>query len=228
MKRILFSLSLTVSVFAHYCVAQVADTCVGDMINERLDTLSVNKNLPKLILHTTIRDACCSIDVYEEGKPDVVQHIQAEFDGDFPPDGVRFADANFDGYQDILLFYNAGNTTNEDYAFWLFNPKSRQFVYNDEFTQAVGCNPTINEHDQAIETGGETGCVGMCFEFDTYEVHEGRLLLVERLSQELAAEPTESSPPIFVRTLERLQSGKMKVIARVKGTNEEIEEKANW
>jgi len=228
MKRILLFLSLTVLVLAHYCAAQVADTCLGDVVHERLDTVSVNKNLPRLILRTTIRDACCSIDVYEEGKPHPLQRILAEFDGEFPSDGVRFADANFDGYQDLLLFYNAGNTTNEDYAFWLFNPKSKRFVYNDEFTQAVGCNPTINEHDQSIETGGETGCVGMCFELDTYEVHEGRLLLVERLSQELDDTQTETSPPIFVRTLERLQSGKMRVIARVKGTNEEIEEKANW
>jgi len=225
LNHLLLSVSLTALALSHDSIAQVADSCDGDIVHERIDTVSINQQLPKRILHTIIRDECYTVDVFEQGKPDTIQRIQEEIGSNFPSDGIQFEDANSDGFKDLLLIYNFAGF-GEQFEFWLFNPQSGRFEYNDEFTQTVGDNPSINDKDQSIETGGNGGCIGMCFSYETYEVHEGKLLLVERISQELAVEPTETSPAIFIRTLERLQSGKMRVIARVKGTNEEIEEKS--
>lgn len=227
LNGLLLLASISTWALTYDCNAQIVDSCNGAIVEKRIDKVSINKHLSKREIHTSIRDGCCTIDIFEQGKPDTLQRISEEFDGNFPPDGIQFADANFDGFRDLLLFYNSGGS-NDQFAFWLFNPRSGRFEYNDEFTNSVGVNPSINENNHSIETGGNGGCVGMCFEYDTYTVHENKLLLVERISQELAAESTDKSPPIFVRTLERLQSGKMKVIARIKGTLEEIDEKTKF
>jgi hypothetical protein len=152
----------------------------------------------------------------------------SEVDGDFPPEGLRFADANVDGFQDVLLFFNAGNATNEDYAFWLFNPRSTRFEFNEQFTQTLSCNPSVDTTDHVITTGGTTGCVGMCYSFTTFSVSNGRLTLIERESQDLANDATDKGVPIFIRTLEKLQSGKLTLVARVRGTIDQIDRQWRW
>jgi len=228
LQAVLFCLLISTWFIGHDALSQIADSCSGGVKRERFDTAYVNRQLPRFILHTMVREQCCTIDVFEAGRTDTIQRIVGEVEGYFPSDGLEIVDANFDGYKDIVVFYNAGNTTNEDYAFWLFNPRTRRFEYNQEFTEAVGCNPVVNEEDQTIYTGGMTGCLGMCYVSETYEVHEDRLALVERISQELVVEPTEHTQPIFVRTLERLKLGKLTVIARIQGTIEEIDKKAEF
>jgi len=228
LHHLLLSISLTAWALSQTCSAQVADSCNGDIVDERIDTVSINQRLPKRIFHTVIRDECYTVDIFEQGKPDTIQRIQGEIGSNFPSDGIRFEDANFDGFRDLLLIYNFAGF-GEQFEFWLFNPRSGRFEYNDEFTQALDNDPSFDYKEQSIETGGNGGCMGMCFDYETYEVHEGKLLLVQRISQDLAVAPTDKSPAIFIRTLERLQSGKMKIIARVKGTMEEVEEKAkSW
>jgi hypothetical protein len=218
---------IAASSFHQVCLGQnqaLRDSCSGPIANERTDTLSINKALPPFRFHTIIRSYCCTVDIVSLDGKDTLQHISEETSDLFPPsDGVRFVDANFDGYLDIMIFFNRGNTTNEDFEFWLFNPKLRRFELNQEFTDTFGCNASIDEENHEIITGGVLGCIGMCYEFETYRLMEGKITLVERESQKLADTPSDTSQFTFLRTLEKLQSGQMKIVKRVQGTLEQID-----
>jgi hypothetical protein len=219
-------ISITASSFHQVCLGQnqaFRDSCSGPIVNERTDTLSINKALPPFRFHTVVRDRCYTIDIVSLDSKDTLQHISGETSDSFPPsDGVRFVDANFDGYLDIMIFYNRGNTTNEDFEFLLFDPKLQRFEFNQEFTDTFGCNPSIDEENHEIITGGQTGCMGMCFEFETYRLIDTKITLVKRESQELVEPPSDKDQATFLRTLEKLQSGKMIVVKRVQGTLEQI------
>lgn len=204
-----------------------ADSCKGKIEYERTDTVSINQNLPAYRFHFLCRRGCYSCDVYVGGNRDTIQHIEEKnVDSPHSDEEIEFADANFDGYVDLLILYNRGNTTNEDYEFWLFNPQSGRFEFSAEYTDKLGCNPSINKEDSSLTTSGTTGCIGMCFDFETYKLDDGRLVLTEHYSQELADNLSESAAPVFVRTLERLENGHMKIIQKVTGTLDEID--AKW
>jgi len=163
-----------------------SDTCMGTVQLECMDTVRIGSDLPSYRLHFICRDECYSCDVYLGNAKDALQHFeQANVESPRDPDEIRFEDANFDGYIDILILSNRGNTTNVDFDFWLFDPTSQRFKFSDEYSTKVACNPAFDPEKREIVAGGAAGCVGMCFEFQTFRLQNDSLVLVKHFTQRM-------------------------------------------
>ena len=223
-KLLLFIFFLYIDCFSFSHINASTDSCLGEIKFERIDTVIINPALPYYRLHFVSRSGCYSCDVYLGNQIDTIQHIVEDgVDSPWNDDEIQIVDANYDGFLDILILFNRGNTTNEDYEFWLFNPKSGRFEFNREYTDKLMCNPSIGSKTKEITTGGTTGCIGMCVDNKTYRVIRDELVLVSHYKQELIQSSPDTKDPVFERTLEKLENGQMKVIHRVSGTLKHID-----
>jgi hypothetical protein len=206
------------------------DSCVGNIVRDSIYVVEIHPSLPKFLMHLIDRDGrCYKLIILDNNSADTVQIIEDYHEGiDFWGEDIEdrkaldFIDVNFDGYRDIKVLDNQGNTTNVDYKFWVFNPKRKVFEYNEQISDLLGCNPSINTSTKTFTTGGVLGCVGMCYSWSTYKFIDGKPVLIERESQDFK-EDANAKQSHFVRTLEMLVNGKLIETKRVKGTIEEID-----
>lgn len=223
-------LVLLLLVFANVAQAQTIvspDSCLERLWCEKFDTLSVGKGMPSFCIHSVFRD-CYRIDIVQCASGDTVQRIRGGLASPVlgKDKAITFPDANFDGFRDIKVFYNHGNATNEAFDFWLFDPQSGLFRFNEEFTEKFGCNSIIREDRKQIEIGGSSGCLGECWSWETYGLVKGKLTLIRRESQEWEPSSRDSGQPIFVRKLEQWKSGRLSVVRQLRGTLRQIA--AKW
>jgi hypothetical protein len=134
---------------------------------------------------------------------------------------IEFIDINFDGYLDIKVF-EAENQFNISYRLWIFDPNLNKFIFDEPLTRLVGGNLNIDVDSKTIKTGGTGGCVGMCYEWDTYQFNSKKLILIEREKQERFDTPDNGSYT-FVRTLEKLIDGKLKIVKKVSGSIDQVD-----
>jgi hypothetical protein len=96
------------------------------------------------------------------GKQQVFLDIQAELKSN-PFNVIQVSDYNFDGYPDFMFLMQTGGAgPNDTHNFYLYNPKSGNFEYNDELSQLpqVQIDPksqtiSSNWRDGAGHHGGE-------------------------------------------------------------------------
>jgi len=213
------------------------DTCTGPIVRDITYTVVVNPSLKPIHIHLMQGERCYTLIVFRDHESKPLQIIRHEAESDEPlpvEDGedkenlISFVDVNFDHFKDLMVLEN--ESIHDSYIFYLFDTLSGTFVYNEAFSDTVGYQPTINEDDQSIMTRGGTS------EDDwwanTYEVHDGTLVLAEseeatryEINGELQKD--RNGETICVHTLKRLVNGRMKLIKKVISPSSQVDEAWN-
>lgn len=128
-------------------------------------------------------------------------------DDNYRKNGHSFviSDVNGDGHEDLLIWTGKeGNYGGPSYAVYLSEQAGR-FVLNQAFTDLFpGTNGLFRIEGKRIKTASSDGC---CFHvFDTYEVEDGKPVLVERVTEDT----NDPGKPV-VKT-ERLIDGELKEV----------------
>jgi hypothetical protein len=91
---------------------------------------------------------------------------------------LQFQDINFDGSSDLHVFDNAGGTGNFWCSVWLFDTKTKGFVFSKPFSNI--CAPKVDAKAKEIVSfnnlGGLTSFYGYCDEYVIYYKAEGNKL----------------------------------------------------
>ena len=120
----------------------------------------------------------------------------------------EFVDLNFDGFLDLLVSQGESvDGLKVDNVFWLFDPNTRQFQSNPQMSDHFRDRFSCSSLDKELTTGGRTGCVGRCYEFEHYRWNGSVLILFSKESQEQTEDGTG-----FVHEKSQLINGEMKVI----------------
>lgn len=121
---------------------------------------------------------------------------------------IQFVDANYDGYTDIQVIEGMSvSGQNTAYTFYLFDPASNRFKYDSVFTARFGSSTFFSPEDKEITTGGVTGCVGRCWEFETYRLVNNEFILVKR---DIAERDDRTGK--IISTTEILKGGKLVLV----------------
>lgn len=97
-------------------------------------------------------------------------------------DWFQAEDFNFDGYLDIYLITSWGATGNHDGCIWLYNPSTRQFEYNEDFSKISPAQ--VDPATKTLLEFEHGGMAGMVFEAEKYKVEDNRPILVWSESQD--------------------------------------------
>jgi hypothetical protein len=144
----------------------------------------------------------------KNGKYEVVQILDAQ-QSEPPPSKLGYfvtRDMNFDGYEDISLLTWWGATGNAGFNYWLYNPKTKEFVFNETLSSLS--NPTPHTDSQTITTHSNGGAAGMIFVDQVYKYGNGEYVFIKEVKQE----ETDGTRGIFTRTTTELKDGKMQVV----------------
>ena len=94
-------------------------------------------------------------------------------------------DLNFDGHLDLRLLAFAGGTGNVGYNYWLYDPESRQFIYEPILSgRNVVADPTKLE----LRSGWKGGHAGNIYQYETFRWIDRALVLVSRVRQDWSSE----------------------------------------
>ena len=173
----------------------------------------IHPDLPRYVFHLIgdlESNTFVRIDVSRESEPTVIQSLQIP-EADRPYRGTRYfqlEDVNFDGYSDIKLLSFSGATGNGYYYYWLFDRKTDQFVFSQEFSKF--CNPILHPETREIETHAVRGKAGMIYIDETFRVIDGRPVLVRRESEDEVDRDGRS----FLKVVREVKNGKMKIVSR--------------
>jgi hypothetical protein len=172
-------------------------------------TFSINSNLPLFTFHFAGQadNSFGNLDITEKTSSQVIQTIENTTDpGLIMPattkDLLRAVDANFDGYRDLQLLSNCGATGNCSYDFYLYDPKTKQFVHNDFLTSLT--TPSFDAAKKQVTTHSNSSASDWSTE--TYQFHDGQYTLIYR--QESAWD--RDRHVVTVNTYE-LRNGKMEL-----------------
>lgn len=133
-------------------------------------------------------------------------NVAADYEGMEPPLNERYfqlEDINFDGYKDIRIMLFWGATGNEIYSYWLFDPAQNKFIYNEDFKELT--SPTLYPKTKRFKTHWNGGSAGYEFSDNTYEVRNGKPVLVRSVS-------SHSEKGYLHHTEQRLINGEMKTV----------------
>jgi hypothetical protein len=113
-------------------------------------------------------------------------------------------DANFDGYQDLQLLSTCGGTGNCSYNFYLYDPKTKQFVHNDFLSGLM--TPSFDQAKKQVMTGSNLSAYDS--KGETYQYENGRQYT---LIQRQVSIWDRNGHTVTVRTYE-LRNGRMELI----------------
>ncbi len=71
---------------------------------------------------------------------------------------VQLMDLNFDGYDDIQLWVSPTAGANSSYEYWLYNPDTQQFEYNNLKDKLFGFDVTPDPKSKTIFIQSHSGC----------------------------------------------------------------------
>lgn len=123
--------------------------------------------------------------ITKKNHPETLQTLEAKMDEPLPPNAKFFTteDINFDGYNDIKMMTWRGATGNKGYDYWLFQPKERLFLQNNELSNLS--NPTPHPETKTITTDSVGGMAGKIYNIGTYKFDDnGKLILIREEKQD--------------------------------------------
>lgn len=171
-------------------------------------TVSVNPKLPLFTFQFEGKadNTFGNIRISEGTSTKVIQTIENTTDpGLLMPatakDVLTAVDANFDGYQDLQLLSNCGATGNCSYDFYLYDPKTKQFVHNDFLSQLT--TPSFDPEKKQVTIHSNSGASDWSTEI--YQYRDDRYTLIYR------QESSSDKDRVTVKTYE-LRRGKMELV----------------
>lgn len=120
--------------------------------------------------------------------------------------GLDFIDLNFDGYLDLDLFISAGATGNYNSLYWLFEPDSNLFIYNDQLSNLVSLS--VDSSQKLIYSYIKPGDAYE-YESETYKYINGTLTLIRKESFLRAIGKKYHEKKIYER-----KQGKLRLISK--------------
>lgn len=139
-------------------------------------------------------------------------------------DDFELEDINFDNYDDLLVKVN-DDPFNDCFEFWVFDPVTQKYTYNDLFSDLISCNPSFNKVLKTINTVASDGRTWSFWD-KTYSYDDGKLLLIEEESQERYELIDSTNYEYNYRRIKRLRQGdEMVTVEDVIGTLEEVDER---
>jgi len=174
-------------------------------------TFRIHSNLPLFTFHFAGREdnTFGDLDITSGTSSEVVQTIENSTDPNLiEPAAAKSVltavDANFDGYQDLQILSNCGGTGNCSYHFYLYNPKTKQFVHNDFLSGLT--TPSFDQAKKQVMTGSNLSAYDS--EGETYQYETGdRYTLI----QKQVSTWDRSGHTVTVRTYE-LRNGQVELV----------------
>ena len=121
------------------------------------------------------------------------------------------ADYNFDGHGDLAL-ETAFQDGNASYCIWLFDPKTKSFVFSQPLSQLT--NPRPDPKTKTIIAYTKLEC-GPCYQQETYRWSKGQLVPVREESVRPADLGLQLSGGCgWLRTVREEKNGKMVFVSR--------------
>ena len=155
----------------------------SNLQSEAVDTVVINKALPRYVLHFTRRLKPHSedyeyryfdkIEVRREHDTTLLQVIVDSTEG---VTSFKVIDANFDGYTDLQLDHNPEMTLTTSNSFFLFDKDKGTFKFSDEFSYFTDVG--VHREDSVIISSKYVGMQGS--ERETFKVIHGHPVLIKR------------------------------------------------
>ncbi|WP_434991207.1 XAC2610-related protein [Xanthomonas melonis] len=120
---------------------------------------------------------------------------------------VIFTDINGDGHEDVVVWSGKeGNYGGPSYSIYLFDAAQKRLVFNQALSDiTVMANGLFSVKGSMLtSTSGDGCCIHV---FDTYELKNNEVVLVERLTEDT------NDPANPKKKIERLQDGEMKEVS---------------
>ncbi len=124
---------------------------------------------------------------------------------------IAFADFNFDGRPDLALLVSS-TADNNSYCVWLFDPRTRRFVFSEGLSRLI--NPAPDPNTRTIITYRNEDCAGGCFRRDTYAWSGSSLIPLRHETQNEDPTVAVTDDCRFVRTIRKQKNGKMVEVSR--------------
>jgi hypothetical protein len=116
---------------------------------------------------------------------------------------VTLVDANFDGYRDLQILLQCGATGNCSYNFYVYDPKTQEFVYNTFLSGLV--TPSFDTVKKQVMTSSNSSASDT--QSETYQYKDGQYTLIWKE----VSEWNRQKKTVTVSTYE-LRNGKMELV----------------
>jgi hypothetical protein len=213
----------------------ISDTCKSAIVADSTYEVAISSLLPTYRIEFQRREDCYRLYVFRDKEFAPVQAIQptastgwlfATKDIETSLPLFDIIDANFDGFNDLMLTVDADGQ-GESYEFYLFDSASGAFVYSDEFTRLVGYHTAVDTVNQCIETSGGTS--NSNYYLETYEVWAGKPVLVELekvtpYTINRVPQFNSKHAPLCIHTLERRIKGRLVLVKKVISSEDRVDE----
>lgn len=195
------------------CLAADEPELLKDSKREKIYKVIVNPNLKPFLVHLIYKNATApeihelvvrQLKIYTQGSKSPVQVLPANML--YPPyqDEQFFLteDFNFDGYDDLMLLEGWGARLRQ-YEIWLFDPKSKRFIYNADLSDLM--SPNADKNKKIITTWYNRGSAARDYQYTEYKWKGKRLIKILEVDQKGIEENK------FHKIIKELHNGKLEV-----------------
>lgn len=130
-----------------------------------------------------------------------------------------FLDLNFDDYLD-LRFYSSPGSRNDYYDYWLFNPKTKKYIYNSKLSNIA--NLEVDTLKNQLYSYYYTGFNE--YEYEVYKLINNKPMLMEKeIVYSVYYENLDKiSPEDYTKEIYKRKNGRLVLISKKRMTNEEF------
>ena len=129
-----------------------------------------------------------------------------------------FLDLNFDDYLD-LRFYSSPGSRNDYYDYWLFNPKTKKYIYNSKLSNIANLEvDTVKKQLNSLRYSGSNE-----YDFEAFKYINNVPVVVEKENVYAVYEKSvnENIPKYFIKEIYKRKNGKLVLISKKRMSNEE-------
>jgi hypothetical protein len=129
-----------------------------------------------------------------------------------------FLDLNFDDYLD-LRFYSSPGSRNDYYDYWLFNPKTKKYIYNSKLSNIANLEvDTVKKQLNSLRYSGSNE-----YDSEAYKYINNVPVVVEKENVYAVYEKSvnENIPNYFIKEIYKRKNGKLVLISKKRMSNDE-------
>jgi len=132
--------------------------------------------------------------------------------------GFEFLDLNFDDFLDLKFFSSPGSR-NYYYDYWLFNPKTKKYIYNSKLSNIA--NLEVDTVKNQLYSYYYTGFNE--YEYEVYKLNNNKpiILVKEIVYRDWDENFDKISPEDYTKEIYKRKNGKLVLISKKRMSNEE-------